>query len=476
MASLDQFLADLDDLNEEEGADEEEVEEDEFGDDDQDIDMLGAVTEGASGADIGGLLRSERMTNLMGQIELYMGPTPPPSTSDSGDVADAVYGLIVACNEMVVDIDNEVEALAKRIRDDYAKRFPELESLILNPLDYARVVLKIGNESDLTQVDLTGILPSATIMVVTVTASTTIGTELPPQTLGSVTAACEQVLALSDSKQRIFAFVESKMTIVAPNVTAVVGAAIAAKLVGAAGGLSKLAELPSTVVQILGGKKKTLGGLSTATQVTHAGCIYAADLIQNTPPALRPKVMRAVAGKVTLAARADAYQDKGGGAIGQRFRDEIEGKSAKLQEPPPPKDVRPLPVPPESSGKRRGGRRLRKMKERSGMSQMRQLSNRVRFGQEEDTTSDGLLGVGMLGQHQQSGKLKVSAQQQKLLSEKNKKARMAGSSGSTNGLASSLAFTPVQGIELVNPTASQDAKEGTETYFSQQAAFFKQGL
>ena len=108
-----------------------------------------------------------------------------------------------------------------------------------------------------------------------------------------------------------------------------------------------------------------------------------------------------VAGKVTLAARVDAFQDRGDGAVGQRFRDEIEvrhvappsawrspfslqrGKcfrrgirvsppplstwqvrATKLQEPPPPKDVRPLPVPPESSGKRRGGRRLRKMKAR----------------------------------------------------------------------------------------------------------------
>jgi len=58
--------------------------------------------------------------------------------------------------------------------------------------------------------------------------------------------------------------------------------------------------------------------------------------------------------------------------------------------------------------------------------------------------SVGLLGVGMLGKQQQTGKLKVTAQQQKLLSEKNKKARIAGSSGATGGLASSLAFTPVQ--------------------------------
>ena len=106
------------------------------------------------------------------------------------------------------------------------------------------------------------------------------------------------------------------------------------------------------------------------------------------------------------------------------------------------------------------------------MTQMRQLTNRVQFGQEEDTTSDGLLGVGMLSRAQQTGKVRVSAKDQKLLSEKNKKARTAGSSGSTNGLASSLAFTPVQGIELVNPSQKQDSKEGTETYFFKAAAFF----
>ena len=44
----------------------------------------------------------------------------------------------------------------------------------------------------------------------------------------------------------------------------VLGAATAAKLVGAAGGMSKLAELPSTVVQILGSKKRALAGMPRA--------------------------------------------------------------------------------------------------------------------------------------------------------------------------------------------------------------------
>lgn len=42
-----------------------------------------------------------------------------------------------------------------------------------------------------------------------------------------------------------------------------------------------------------------------------------------------------------------------------------------------------------------------------------------------------------------------------------------GSSGATSGLSSSLAFTPVQGIELINPEEAQrKIKEANDKYFS----------
>ena len=40
-----------------------------------------------------------------------------------------------------------------------------------------------------------------------------------------------------------------------------------------------------------------------------------------------------------------------------------------------------------------------------------------------------------------------------------RKSVVTGSSGATGGLASSIAFTPVQGIELVNPDATKTVKE-----------------
>ena len=82
---------------------------------------------------------------------------------------------------------------------------------------------------------------------------------------------------------------------------------------------------------------------------------------------------------------------------------------------------------------------------------------------------------GVITSHLPPSPSRVACPLWQLLSEKNKKARTAGSSGSTNGLASSLAFTPVQGIELVNPSQRNDSKEGTETYFSKQAAILGSG-
>lgn len=60
---------------------------------------------------------------------------------------DPEYQLIVESNALVSEINNEIQIVHKYIRDRYAKKFPELESLVLNPLDYARVVKRIGNQT-----------------------------------------------------------------------------------------------------------------------------------------------------------------------------------------------------------------------------------------------------------------------------------------------------------------------------------------
>jgi U4/U6 small nuclear ribonucleoprotein PRP31 len=350
-------------------------------------------------------------------------------------------------------------------------------------VDYARVVAAIGNEEDITNVDLDGVLPSATIMVVSVTASTTAGQPLPDAEIEQVLEGCKMALALDEDRADILRLVQTKMGRIAPNLSAVVGTAIAAQLMGVAGGLSSLSQMPACNIQVLGAKRKSLAGFSTAAAQPHHGFISNCDLVQGVPPALRSQAARIIGGKTALLARIDAANGDPTGQKGQEFRDAIAAKLEKLHEPPPAKQATVLPKPDMEGKKRRGGKRFRKMKERYGLTDTRKAANRVNFNQAEEEFLDGdeMVGLGTLSKNAAGGRLRIAvrAQKQKLSAKTQKRAKQyaahgAGGAGTVSGLSSSLAFTPVQGIELHNPNAAAadaDMKSGTESYFSEYSGF-----
>lgn len=157
------------------------------------------------------------------------------------------------------------------------------------------------------------------------------------------------------------------------------------------------------------------------------------------------------------------------------LRDEIEKKLDKLQEPPPVKFVKPLPKPIETSRKKRGGKRVRKMKERYAITEFRKHANRMNFADvsfdhffvicllylsvlqiEDDAYQEdlgytrgtiGKAGTGRirLPQVDEKTKVRISKTLQKNLQ---KQQHVWGGSTTVkkqvSGTASSVAFTPLQ--------------------------------
>jgi U4/U6 small nuclear ribonucleoprotein PRP31 len=118
------------------------------------------------------LIHTDRYKRIMKQVAEALAHDAANAGGEAsvlGVVDEGAYQLIVDCNALSVDIDNEIQIVHNFIRDKYRLKFPELESLVLHPIDYARVVKAIANEMDMTLVELDGILPNATIMVVSVT-------------------------------------------------------------------------------------------------------------------------------------------------------------------------------------------------------------------------------------------------------------------------------------------------------------------
>ncbi|VVA91420.1 unnamed protein product [Arabis nemorensis] len=400
--------------------------------------------------------------------------------NESNDHDDPVdeYNLILDCNKLLVDIENEIFIVHNFIRDKYRTKFQELESIVHNAIEYAFVVKQIGNEMDLSLVDLKGLLPKATITAVSLTSLTTKGKPLTEDELQKTIEACDRVLGLDSAKKKVHGFVESKMGSIAPNLSAIVGSDVAAKLIGNAGGLSELAKMPACYVQLLGQKKKNLDGFSSATSQSRVGYLEQSEIFQTTPPGLRLRVIKLLAGKSTLAARVDdASGVDPSGTNGKALKEEILRKIKKCQEPSPARQPKPFQVPDSEPKKRRGGRRLRKTKERYAVTEMRKQANRIAFGvAEESSRGDGLgQGFGMLGQVK-SNRLRVSSlpSKLKLNAKKLKERQYASSSGATtSGLISSLAFTHVQGIELLNPRDIGLASGTQSIYFSELGTLSK---
>lgn len=396
------------------------------------------------------------------------------------------YKLIVDANNMAAEIDNNITICHKFAKEKYSKRFPELESLIPTALDYVMTAKELGN-------DLTGaknneklqeFLTQATIMVISVTASTTQGKMLSAEELASIVEACDMAVMLNNYKLKIFEFVESRMSFIAPNVSQIVGASVAAKLLGLAGGLTNLAKMPACNLEVLGSKKRTLAGFSSTAAMPHTGFVFYSDLVQNSPPDLRRKAARLVANKTVIAARVDASHAYLDGSSGRMFREKIERALDKLQEPPPVKQMKALPAPIDVPGKKRGGKRVRRMKERMAMTEFRKQQNRMNFGDIEDdayqedlgftTGTIGKSGMGRIRAPQVDEKTKVRIS--KALQKNMQKQHAYGGSTTVkrqvSGTASSVAFTPLQGLEIVNPQAAEaKVNEANAKYFSNTSGF-----
>ena len=106
-------------------------------------------------------------------------------------------------NEYLKHIDNDVLIVHKQLRDAYVVKFSELESIILNPVEYAKSVRAIGNASgDISNIldHLKSMLSNQTLMSVTVSFSASSGRALTETESQEVIKLCEEVISLDHDK------------------------------------------------------------------------------------------------------------------------------------------------------------------------------------------------------------------------------------------------------------------------------------
>ncbi|MFB6183140.1 MAG: NOP5/NOP56 family protein [Haloarculaceae archaeon] len=122
-----------------------------------------------------------------------------------------------------------------------------------------------------------------------------------------VRSLARRVVDLADEADELRGFVERTTPEVAPNLAALAGPILAARLIALAGGLEALAKKPSGTVQVLGAEDALFAHLRGAAPSPKHGVIYTHEYVWGTRPEERGSAARALAGKLSIAARIDHY-------------------------------------------------------------------------------------------------------------------------------------------------------------------------
>jgi nucleolar protein 56 len=274
--------------------------------------------------------------------------------------------IIAQAIQTLDDLDRTVNLFMGRLREWYGIHFPELDRLIEKHETYARLVMKLGYKDNFSLGALEKeAVPKDKAENTAKIAEASMGADMAEQDLAEIQALSKNVLELYELRKNMENYVDKTMEEVAPNTRAVAGALLGARLIAVVGSLQNLAMKPASTIQVLGAEKALFRSLKTGARPPKHGLIFQHTLLHDAKRWQRGKIARVLAGKLAIAARADAFGE--GRYIGDALKADIDKRLAeireKYKEPPPPKEK---PQRPERRAQRprRRDQRLRDKKRR----------------------------------------------------------------------------------------------------------------
>lgn len=244
---------------------------------------------------------------------------------------DKVDTMIVQAIGLLDDLDKELNTYAMRVREWFGWHFPELAKIIQDNIVYAKTVKLMGDRTNAAKIDFSEILSDEEESALKEAAVISMGTEVNELDLMNIRDLCDQVLSLSEYRAQLYDYLKNRMNTIAPNLTALVGELVGARLIAHAGSLLNLAKQPGSTVQILGAEKALFRALKTKHATPKYGLIYHASLIGQAAPKLKGKISRSLAAKTALAIRCDALGDGSDNSMGLENRAKLEARLRNLE-------------------------------------------------------------------------------------------------------------------------------------------------
>ncbi len=201
----------------------------------------------------------------------------------------------------------QLNTLTSRLREWHAYTLPELDHIIS---DNERFVKLIAEKS-------------YTELLKEFAADKSMGALLTDENYIPIQNMAQKLATLYDERGELLNYLEKTLKFRAPNMQALAGTTIAARLLSGAGSLRRLAIMPSSTIQLLGAEKALFRHLRSGAKSPKHGHIFNHQLVQHAKRADAGKVARGLADKLSLCAKLDFFK---GEFKGDEYKEALEKK------------------------------------------------------------------------------------------------------------------------------------------------------
>jgi len=248
--------------------------------------------------------------------------------------------MIIQSIALLDQMDKDLNTFAMRVREWYSWHFPELKDIVKDNIMFARSAAYIQDKSTIcgTKKDddgddekenkLPGLIEiigdEETAKAVQTAARTSMGMDCSAVDMLNIINFTQRMVKLAEFRKNLSNYLTEKMSVVAPNLSALIGDTVAARLISKAGSLTNLAKAPASTVQILGAEKALFRALKTKGNTPKYGLIYHSTFIGRADAKNKGRISRYLANKCSIATRIDSFSDDPCRLYGEKLREQVE--------------------------------------------------------------------------------------------------------------------------------------------------------
>ena len=227
------------------------------------------------------------------------------------------------------ELDKALNSFSSRLREWYGLHFPELSRLVEDHKIYAEIVSTLGDRPHFEPKALMGLgLLKKKAEGIYRAAQDSMGAPLGPEDVAQIKQLASHLFTLYRYRRSLEEYLSALAEEIAPNLSEVAGQVLAAKLIEKARGLRRLAMMPSSTLQLLGAEKAMFRALKSGSKPPKHGLIFQHPVVHASPRRMRGRSARALAAKLAIAARADAFSGK---SIGVQLKRELDSKMERVR-------------------------------------------------------------------------------------------------------------------------------------------------